>query len=389
MYMQKAVMLAMAFAKLSCLSAASEALLPLPRGQYGTVLSTTKLVDLFRIDPFASHKQPRAVMISMFYPVLNSKCSNPIPTSYMPPTTAASHDALYGAYGIPNATFESLRLQVCSGLHWSDSDIPRPPIVLFSPGLGNSRLLYNSIAQSVASNGYIVVSIDHPYDASIVEFPDGSVIMAANISTADQIELALVTRTDDVSFVLNELSKPVVSRGLFPSMSRGLNVREVGIFGHSLGGATSIAAMVNDSRISGGVNLDGTFFGPAISEGTEQPFLIIGHQGKDRSNDCSWRAMWPRLKGWRLEIGVNGTQHASWTDLPILVDVLGLRSALPPAVIQVLGGISGARISEITRMYLGAFFNKALVGDTSLLLQRPSSSYPEVIFVDAHGVADK
>lgn len=45
------------------------------------------------------------------------------------------------------------------------------------------------MAQSLASEGYVVVTIDHPYDADVVEFPDGSYVLAANISSDDDAAL--------------------------------------------------------------------------------------------------------------------------------------------------------------------------------------------------------
>lgn len=45
---------------------------------------------------------------------------------------------------------------------------------MFSPGLSASRLLYSAQARALASYGYIVITLDHPYDALFVEFPDGT-----------------------------------------------------------------------------------------------------------------------------------------------------------------------------------------------------------------------
>ena len=39
----------------------------------------------------------------------------------------------------------------------------------------------------------------------------------------------------------------------------------VAMFGHSLGGATAAAAMLEDQRITAGVNLDGSLVGPVVN----------------------------------------------------------------------------------------------------------------------------
>lgn len=362
--------------------AASDVFLPKPQGPYGTVLTTAKLIDYGRVDPFAPSNQTRALMISIFYPVETSQCSRLTPVNYMPPATAAVYDTMYGSLGIPSGTFASFKLQICSKPLGAYRQIRQHPVLLFSPGLGNSRHQYNAIAQSAASNGYVVVSVDHPYDASVVEFPDGSTIAAANIDTDAQIELSLATRAKDISFVLNQLSSPAVMKTLLPAVPCGLNTKTVGIFGHSLGGATAISAMVNDTRLVGGANLDGSFFGPAIQQGTKRPFLIVSHQDKNQTTDPSWAAMWPNLRRWKLELEVKGTQHVSFTDFPVLVDALGLPAQARAALAGLMGTIAGSRDAEIIRVYVGAFFEFVLRGKNSQLLAGPSNTYPEVVFVD-------
>lgn len=143
--------------------------------------------------------------------------------------------------------------------------------MVFTPGLGNSRHLYNALVQSVSSFGYVVLSIDHPYDAEFVEYPDGTIIPAANITSDEQIVLAVDTRAKDIKFVLNEMKKKSTVRQFIPSINSGLNTDRVAIFGHSLGGAASASAMMINPHIIGGINLDGTFFGPVIERGVSNP----------------------------------------------------------------------------------------------------------------------
>jgi hypothetical protein len=109
--------------------------------------------------------------------------------------------------------------------------------------------------------------------------------------------------------------------------------------------------------------------------------LLVGHEGKNQSTDPSWAATWPELKAWKLELEVLGAQHGSFTDLPLLVDVLGLTPYLPPAVIELLGSITGPRSLEIMRVFVGAFFDKVLRGKGSEILRKATSAYPEVVFI--------
>ena len=68
---------------------------------------------------------------------------------------------------------------------------------------------------------------------------------------------------------------------------------------------------------------------------------------------------------------VAGAIHASFTDLALLADQVGL---------DVGSGLSGARSLDITRAYLRAFFDLHLRGSPQVLLDAPSARYPEVTF---------
>lgn len=351
-----------------------------PTGHYEVGINTMKLVDKTRkLDPFGPDNRTRAIMVSAFYPV--EKSSGCYPTrivNYMPPITAAFIDNEFSKYGIPNGTFESIGIQACRlGAPVSEDY----PIVLFSPGLGGSRLIYQAIAQQVASSGYVVVLLDHPYDTDIVEFPDGSVVLGVNIETEAQIEITLEARTLDASFALDQLSRKPVARSLVPGSKRGLDVRRVGIFGHSLGGATAGSAVHNDTRFAGGLNMDGSFWGPVVNQGFSRPFLIFGRQNNTRFNVESWGTIWPLLQGWKLELILADSQHDTFTDVPYLAKILGLTDQLPPDDTSLLGTIDGTRALQIITSYVTAFMDFVLKGFEANCLRNPCSEFPEVSFV--------
>lgn len=373
-----------AFLALLSSGARAVVLLPRPLGPYNVDIITMKLVDLTRLDLFAPSSQPRAVMVSAFYPVsrhCESKSCRFI--DYMPPATAAIEDQDYSQYGLPSGTFEKLEIQLCRQdvrVH-QQRYMDHYPIVLFSPAMGTSRLLSNAIIQSVASSGYVVISIDHPYDADVVEYPDGWLVFAANISSDAQVDLALATRAEDASFVLDQLAIESVANQLIPGAKTGLNVSKAAMFGHSLGGAATAAAMLNDNRIVGGLNLDGSLFGPVVTEGLGRPFMMLGHQGKNQSTDDTWASFWRHLRGWKLELEMEKAQHYTFSDVPLLVKILGLKDDLPPDTASLLGTIDGSRALQIIWKYVTAFLDFTLNGVETELLEKPDPRYPEVEFV--------
>jgi hypothetical protein len=101
------------------------------------------------LDPYAPTPQPRTLMISLFHPVPPAACC-PSLTPYMDPITATFEDEQYAHAGIPAGAFGSLNLQTCKPCTKSTSSRvkgPKYPLVLFSPGLGNTRLLHSAMAQ--------------------------------------------------------------------------------------------------------------------------------------------------------------------------------------------------------------------------------------------------
>ncbi|KFZ10018.1 hypothetical protein V502_08370 [Pseudogymnoascus sp. VKM F-4520 (FW-2644)] len=353
--------------------------LPKPPGPFDVYYNTAKMVDGGRIDPFDPKKGHRAVMTSIYLPV---RCRGDLQTiPYLPPKTAEVESVVFGAYGLPNGTLQSLELQVCPGpLRSQLQEAEQRPVVIFSPAQNTPRHLYGLIAQAVASHGYIVVSIDHPYDADVVEFPDGSTVLAIDF-TDEQIPVDVDTRAGDVSFVLNQLSCPGSIKDLLPG-SKGLKTNKVAMFGHSLGGAASAQAMLRDKRIVGGINLDGSFFSTVIQKGLDRPFLIFGHENKTQATDDSWAETWSHLRSWKLELGLAKSQHYTFSDLPALLNLLHAPKEILEAAAGRVGTLDGLRALDIVQTYVVAFLDLVLRQKNPKILHQAVAEFPEVSIID-------
>ena len=75
-------------------------------------------------------------------------------------------------------------------------------------------------------------------------------------------------RAADVSFVLNELT------GVHPAWPGAglIDPSRIAMVGHSIGGAAAIAAMLADSRIRAGIDMDGTIPAPIPDHGLSGRF---------------------------------------------------------------------------------------------------------------------
>ncbi|KAL5366605.1 PAF acetylhydrolase family protein [Aspergillus floccosus] len=310
--------------------------------------------------------------------------SDNLSLSSRPSTKLATfEDEQYAQAGIPAGAFGLLTLQTCMPCPSSDSSRrvkgPKFPLILFSPGLGNSRLLYGAMAQQLSSTGYIVVTIDHPYDAGIVTFPNNTTVLAANITTNAEIIADLNIRVRDVSFVLDQLYIPSVISRLILRRICGLDTSKVGIYVYSLGGGTTAAeAMLSGPRLLGGVNLDGTFFGSVIDRGLDKPFILMAHEGKNLTTNVSWGALWPKLKGFKRRFMLRGSTHGTFTDLAVAADLIGLREEFPAQTAAFLGSIDGGRAHQAIVTYTSRFFDFVLKGKKRELLDRSTMEFPEV-----------
>lgn len=339
----------------------------------------------------------------------------------MPDAIAEAQDSKLGAFGIgiENGTFESVSIRECIRGHSrtemkkSDNDDDQKdeegeekfPLLLFSPGLGETRYLYSNLLSSIASQGFVIVSIDHPYDADAVEFPNGEVIHGINITQdTSTILLDLKTRVEDVSFVLGEISSssasplqlqspssfapPSASKYkrnnkrnpiLPPGVQQRTNLTHSVIFGHSFGGATAAQTLYVDSRFIGGINLDGILFGSVIGSGFGKPFFQMKSQTSSSERDSTWKKFFGNLSGWKLQVLVQGSEHESFSDLGEVIDALGGKSETAKAIV---GSIDGKRMSEIVTDYVSAAVRQFVFGSQEALLEGTSKRFPEVKFLD-------
>ena len=192
------------------LSAAGAILLPNPDGPYPVATRVHALTDTSRIDPYApaNTTEHRRVLISIFWPIDGTEFCATEKLPYMPPVTAKAYGALAGSIGLSNDTFSAFEMEFCRVAKVQGCKVrgrkSHFPLAVFSPGSGNSRLIHSAMAKSLASYGYVVVTVDHPYDASIVEFPNGDIVLEGNIPEDD----ASLEKATQVSPALRVLTTP-------------------------------------------------------------------------------------------------------------------------------------------------------------------------------------
>jgi dienelactone hydrolase len=224
------------------------------------------------------------------------------------------------------------------------------PLIVFSHGAFGVKASNTSTFENMASNGYVVVSIDHPFHSLYTRDADGKMTMAdrsfmqevedANNGVYDEeanFELGqkwLKLRTDDMNFVIDSI-KQQAGNHASDEVYRLIDTNEIGLIGHSLGGAAAAKLGRDRNDIAAVINLDADLLGeqlgvqdgkpvinqdvypvPLLSIYTDTMMNLMDHVSdptivlpqqyiSDTAHDA-------------FEVHIKGTNHLSLTDLPLV-----------------------------------------------------------------------
>jgi predicted dienelactone hydrolase len=333
--------------------------LPAPTGDRPVGSTAVYLKDTSRPDPWVPSVPYRELMVSLFYPTASAKGPK---AQYL---TAAESAALLDGSGM-NVPADLLTTMVTHSVADARPAGGRLPLIVLSPGYTKPRATLSALAEDLASHGYVVAVVGHTYENAGQSFPDGHFAGCASCEVPHQsafwqkLELG---RAKDVSFVLDSLT-----HSKWASL---IDSSRIGMAGHSMGGASTIPAMVADDRIKAGIDIDGKTELPLTAPGLSRPFMFVNHEQvpKCAPGNVEWERDYAQMTGWKRWVEVAGTQHASFTDVGLIGDEFGVDFGAKGTAV---------RAQEITRAYVNAFFDQHLRGEARPVLDQPG--YPEVSF---------
>jgi|HubBroStandDraft_2_1064218.scaffolds.fasta_scaffold07288_6 dienelactone hydrolase len=345
--------------------------LPEPTGPGPVGATSLWLIDVSRPDPWAAGVNARELMVSLWYPATPSDGQR---ARYVTPAESELQLTSRGITDVPPGMLSTVRTNAVSDATPAGRQRGLP-LALLSPGFTSPRSTLTALAEDLASHGYVVAGIDHTYESFATAFPDGRVTTCLARETRHRgegfWEKVVAGRAADVSFVLDQLT------GAHPAWPGAalIDPSRIAMAGHSIGGAAAIAAMLADSRIRAGLDMDGSTYAQIPDLGLARPFLFLGKRSNYTPGSggavTTWERDWKLMIGWKRWLLVAGAVHASFTDLGLLADQAG---------IDIGAGLPGARSLDITRAYVRAFFDQHLRSTPQALLDQPSPRYPEVTF---------
>jgi len=382
----------------------SELTLPTPSGPFAVGRAIYDWKDDAGVDTLApAPGTKRELLVWIWYP------SAPGPSAaiddYVPAWMRAARTAVGPPPGLLG--FLTRDLSKVHGHSARDADVsPRPrsfPVLIMRAGASALVVNYSTLAEDLASHGYVVVGFDAPYRTFEVVFPDGRVMSRPPENNPELCEEQpparqapcvsrfLTAWTADVGFVLDRLARLNAS-GPGGKLAGRLDMTRVGVFGHSFGGATALQFCHDDPRCKAGIDVDGQPFGSVIQDGLRQPFMFLlsdhgdlpesrpgrrsGHDPVDLRIWANIQSIYDRLPpDGRLRIAIHGANHFLFSD-----DGALLKSHVVLRALRMAGvvGIDGRRQLAVTAYCVHSFFDAYLKGTSAARLDLPSPLYPEI-----------
>lgn len=244
---------------------------PVVTGEYGVQISTYTWVDESRIETFSDTGENRALTVKFWYPEKEGNY----------PLVVFSH----GAFGVIDSNY--------------------------------------STCMELASNGYVVASIAHPYHAIFVEDVNGNKTFV-DMDFMKQVYADNGADDAEAEKAAKESEAP---------FSR-IDSERIGLFGHSMGGATSVQIGRERDDIDAVINLEGTMAGEYVND-------FVGR------NAVNYR-----------EVIFDDAGHLNFTDLPLYSPIL--------AGLLGVGEVDAKECIENVNEVVLTFFDYYLKGEGSL-----------------------
>lgn len=240
------------------------------------------------------------------------------------------------------------------------------PVVFFSHGAFGYYQSNSSTYMELASNGYIVISMEHPYHSIFTHDHDGDLILAdrsfmqdigelysddTTIERADEIQNKMISlRLADANFAVDAIKDPSSAVWVYDnnedtiaSVLSMADTGRMGFMGHSLGGAAAVSIGRQRDDIDAVVDIDGTMLGEtsgneyftvnggrymiAVNEDPEKytlPLLSFSNQQSHDDDMYCRENNIPYVNNTVIdnaeqayETYIAGTGHMNYTDLPL------------------------------------------------------------------------
>jgi dienelactone hydrolase len=337
--------------------------LPAPSGKYavGTVILPVQ-------DFAGTHRQ-----VQLWYPSISP--SHAKAAAYIPDPGILAALKSEKFLSLPDCVFDfwgamSLSARVDGPL----ATVSSAPLIMIAPGAGVSRISYTYYAGQLASDGYVVASLDFGEGGFLVH---DSKLLREGTEPKDESDYGkqasqMAAHMSDVLDQFFSKSKRIESPLVADIVAR-IDHDRIAVVGHSLGGAAALDLCLSDHRVRACVDLDGIPESPIAEQGIKTSALMLRSQPdysdadlqKLHRDPATWRAKGEKIKAETAKllsapgpdawiISVHGTGHMSYSDAPFTM----------PTTLTQFGGtyLDAQRILTITVSIVERYLQHAFAG---------------------------
>ncbi|QDQ02407.1 alpha/beta hydrolase [Lysinibacillus fusiformis] len=226
------------------------------------------------------------------------------------------------------------------------------PLLVFSHGAYGIKASNTSTYTELASHGYVVVSIDHPYHSFYTASEDGTKALInsdynlefsnsnkegiyTKEETYELIQKWMKLRTDDMNFVIDTIVEKAKRDN--STVYQHINTEEIGVFGHSMGGAASVWVGKERDDVDAVVNIDAPFFSELVYNREMSDFVARDEDFTIPLLNIYSDDVWEQLESNSTYVAnklnnehfkdsytthFKGAKHLSLTDLPLFSPIL-------------------------------------------------------------------
>jgi predicted dienelactone hydrolase len=356
--------------------------MPNPKGEYKIGTESFDIIDPQRKAIYSNNlNDNRKIKIQVWYPAKTVKDYKRVPWLEDGKVVAK---ALAKDMKLPSFILEHTALVMSNSFENApiSNELEKYPIVIISHGWTGFRNLHTDVAEELASNGYIVIGIDHTYGSEVTVFNDGEVAYL-NREALPEKEITpdflaygnklINTYAGDVNLTLNELEK--FNEGEVNSNFKGkFDLSRIGLLGHSTGGAADVSIALKDKRIKAIVGMD-AWVEPInavdIEKGLKIPALFLrSGQWEVGLNNKNLNSLIDKSSGPIALYQINDTTHLDFT-------MVYMYSPLTK-YINITGKLDGRAASSIQRDFIQSFFDKNLKNNKSIDINNVADKWKEV-----------
>lgn len=212
----------------------------------------------------------------------------------------------------------------------------RFPLVIISPGAGMPRSAYTAYAQQLASDGFVVATVDFGSYGFLVS---GNKVLeeGPKDDNAGSAGIAAEDWAAHISELLDEISgKRRAVDEMEQAILKIIDLKRIAAMGHSIGGTASILACEKESRLRACINADGGLdFTRLAASGIHGTALFLRSHPLYSAADLAKRhrtqeefdkmgkkalaetqALFSKPGGEAWVLSIDGTGHMSYSDAP-------------------------------------------------------------------------